>query len=166
MKNVLRYFLTIALLVSASSKADFFCCSTTKKLLSVVAIGAAAITFYTQKPASATELEKRRAIADEDTVTMCKRFCTETVIGQMGKAPKLVRCGENGKMQYEEYPATGIIGTTARMMKDQCLPVLGAIAAVESAGRKINAGWRKFGLNNVYDISMLLEVPSFAPENK
>lgn len=163
MKSFARYALALALLVSASSKAYIFSCSTTKKLITVAAIGAAAVTLYTQKAASSQELEKRRSIADEDCLTMCKRFWRETVVGQMKKESKLVRCGENGKMHYDEYPATGLIGTTATVMKDKCLPVLGAVVAVEKTAESVTTGWKKFGLDRVCDISGMLTVPNFAP---
>lgn len=151
MKALKTYCMALVLLISATSKAlNCPVSENIRKTFGVAMIGAAALHFCTQKKMTEAELETRRSIVDEqDVPTMMYRFSKEEVLGQFGD---------------KEHPASGFVGKTGTIMKEQFLPVLGAISLLEKTKEKLIKGWKTFGLDKIFDITQWISVPTFAPE--
>lgn len=167
MKALSKYALAIAMLVSIPAKAiELPKMEVMKTIMGIGMIGAAAVQLYTQDAASKAELEKRRSVMDEEPMAMAWRIWTERIVGQLKKEKKLVRMNqETGKMEYEEYPATGLVGTTANMMKENCMPITCAVVTLSETRKKIKEGLDAYGVSSYLErILNLMEVPSFAKD--
>lgn len=156
----------LSLLVSLPVSADFsFIPSFTKenvaKTAVVVALGAGAWQLYTQKALSEAELKKRRAVTDEtDALTMCRRVWEEVVVGQMEKEKELVAI-ENGKAVYAKYPATGMVGMTAKVTKKYALPMASCLVVIRETTQKFVDGCNTW---NAELANLVRSVVAYMPE--